>query len=162
MGSTEAAECLGVQVPNLGPVIKELPFRRLASGTVWNAGDVKLLQWWRDDQTRVPIAHWEGVPPVAGVKEAALILGVNATYVRKVRDLPEPQELALGPVWLVKDLRALARRRAKPSVAKCGRHGTREMKTRPDGSAYCGICNRERAAARRARNRRTKVAAGVE
>lgn len=52
------------------------------------------------------------VPPLAGFAEAAEILGVSTSNLQKVAGLPEPvARLKSGSVWLVSDLRALARKR---------------------------------------------------
>lgn len=162
MGATEAAEALGVKGPNLASPMTGIPSAKLASGTVWLAAHVMIVKGCRDrgelDQAPARVKR-SGLrlPKVAGAKEASEILGVTPTYVRKIDGMPEPQELAMGPVWLVSDVKRIARERGRERRPSCPRHGRRDMRTSANGkTTWCGICNREHARARRAALREQK------
>lgn len=149
VGASEAARILGVKGPNIGPLVEKLPRRKLRSGTVWLREHVeRVADARRAGSTPVIV----GKPPsVVSSREASEILGVTSTYVRKL--LPEPQELAMGPVWLERDARRIAAKRARPHKTTCGKHGRRGIMAGPSGKEYCGICNRRRARERRQREK---------
>lgn len=151
VGATEAARILGVKGPNLGPLVEGLPRARLRSGSAWLRSHIEgVAEARRHREKYKPTGR---VPKLVSSREAAEMLGVTSTYVRKVDGIPDPQELAMGPVWLEADIRRLARKRAKPKVPSCGKHGRRGMMAGPSGKEYCGICNRERRREWRLRNK---------
>lgn len=56
------------------------------------------------------------LPEVMGAKEACETLGVLSANLRKIKELPEPRQLASGPVWRADEIRRLAEeRKGKPT-----------------------------------------------
>lgn len=58
------------------------------------------------------------LPELYGAHEAALLLGVKKSNLRKVSGLPKAQELASGPVFRASEIRALARKRDRERIRR--------------------------------------------
>ncbi len=60
------------------------------------------------------------VPALVGLREAAEILGVHKSHVRRIKELPEPLgnrriegfDVSAGPLWVRSEIEELADRRA--------------------------------------------------
>jgi predicted DNA-binding transcriptional regulator AlpA len=115
VGTSEAAEVLGVEKPRIGRYIRTgkmpTPVALLGATPVWNRGDVEAL---RDAMAAARSGHPEmRVAParaldIVGTREAAEMLGVERTRIGRwlrLGRMPEPlARLHATPIWLRKDL----------------------------------------------------------
>lgn len=111
VGTSEAAEILGVSVPMITRYRKQgrlpKPVALLAATDVWMREDIKNRA---DGAGRRKLA-------LVGTKEVADLLDVDRSQIgrwRRAGKFPEPcVELVAGPLWWARDIKAWARKRAK-------------------------------------------------
>jgi predicted DNA-binding transcriptional regulator AlpA len=109
VGTSEAAELLGVEKPRIGRYIKNgrmpEPVCKLSATPIWRAEDIEAM---RDGEDPGRVRRLE----LVGTREAAEMLGVERTRIgRWLRTgrMPAPLvKLKATPVWRASDVRRIA------------------------------------------------------